>query len=145
MYSSEKEWKILEPYFAPKKTGRPRKHNIRTIINETRYVMRTGCQWKQLPKDFPRWKTVYSFNSRLKNSGKWQEIHDALVKRVRRMIGKSETPSVGIIDSQSVKTAQKGGIEDTTLAKRSKVPYYRGYTGPCDYCIVQVFKTAKEL
>ena len=78
MYSSEKEWKILEPYFAPKKTGRPRKHNIRTIINETRYVMRTGCQWKQLPKDFPRWKTVYSFNSRLKNSGKWQEIHDAL-------------------------------------------------------------------
>ena len=89
MYSSEKEWKILEPYFAPKKTGRPRKHNIRTIINKTRYVMRTGCQWKQLPKDFPRWKTVYSFNSRLKNSGKWQEIHDALVKRVRRMIGKS--------------------------------------------------------
>ncbi|GFY65288.1 IS5 family transposase [Trichonephila inaurata madagascariensis] len=70
--------------------------------------MRTGCQWRQLPKDFPPWKTVYSCNSRLKKSGIWQEIHDFLVKKVREMIGKNKTPSVGIIDSQSVKTTQKG-------------------------------------
>ncbi|MGL9758656.1 MAG: transposase [Wolbachia sp.] len=47
---SDKEWKIIEPYFEPKKTGRPRKHSIRTIINAIRYMMRTGCQWRQLPK-----------------------------------------------------------------------------------------------
>ncbi|WP_375315780.1 transposase [Wolbachia endosymbiont (group A) of Colletes cunicularius] len=59
---SNKEWKIIELYFEPKKTGRPRKHSIRTIINAIRYMMRTGCQWRQLPKDFPPWKTVYSCN-----------------------------------------------------------------------------------
>ncbi|WCR57695.1 transposase [Wolbachia endosymbiont of Ctenocephalides felis wCfeJ] len=121
MYSSDisdKEWKIIEPYCEPKKTGRPRKHNIRTIIDTIRYVMRTGCQWRQLPKDFPLWKTVYSCNSRLRKSGIWQKIHDFLVKKVREMIGKNETLSVGIIDSQSVKTTQKGDQEDTMLAKK---------------------------
>ncbi|WP_254229624.1 transposase [Wolbachia pipientis] len=66
---SDKEWKTIEPYFEPKKTGRSRKYSIRTIINAIRYMMRTGCQWRQLPKDFPPWKTVYSCNSRLKK--KW--------------------------------------------------------------------------
>lgn len=61
------------------------------------------------------WKTVYSCNSRLKKSGIWQEIHDFLVKKVREIIGKNETPSVGIIDSQSVKTTQKG---DSELARK---------------------------
>ncbi|WP_254229526.1 transposase [Wolbachia pipientis] len=116
---SDKEWKTIEPYFEPKKTGRPRKYSIRTIINAIRYMMRTGCQWRQLPKDFPPWKTVYSCNSRLKKkSGIWQEIHDFLVKKVREMIGKNKTPSVGIIDSQSVKTTQKGDPEDMMLAKK---------------------------
>ncbi|MCX3065180.1 transposase [Wolbachia endosymbiont of Drosophila pseudotakahashii] len=115
---SDKEWKIIEPYFEAKKTGRPRKYNIRTIINAIRYVMKTGCQWRQLPKDFPPWKTVYSCNSRLKKSGIWQEIHDFLVKKVREIIGKNETPSVGIIDSQSVKTTQKGDLEDTMLERK---------------------------
>ncbi|WP_254229505.1 transposase [Wolbachia pipientis] len=115
---SDKEWKTIEPYFEPKKTGRPRKYSIRTIINAIRYMMRTGCQWRQLPKDFPPWKTVYSCNSRLKKSGIWQEIHDFLVKKAREMIGKNKTPSVGIIDSQSVKTTQKGDPEDMMLAKK---------------------------
>ncbi|WP_265027524.1 MULTISPECIES: transposase [unclassified Wolbachia] len=108
----------MELYFEPKKTGRPRKHSIRTMINAIRYMMRTGCQWRQLPKDFPPWKKVYSCNSRLKKSGIWQEIHDFLVKKVREIIGKNETPSVGIIDSQSVKTTQKGDPEDMMLARK---------------------------
>lgn len=115
---SDKEWVILQTHFEPKKTGRPRKHDIRTIINAIRYVMRTGCQWRQLPRDFPPWKTIYSWNTRLKNSGKLQEIHDLLVKKVRKAMGKNETPSVGIIDSQSVKTTQKGDLDVTILEKR---------------------------
>ncbi|MFP3020469.1 transposase [Wolbachia endosymbiont (group A) of Pogonocherus hispidulus] len=61
MYLSDKEWEILEPHVAQGEIGRPRKHNIRTIINAIRYIMRGGCQWRMLPKDFPPWKTVYDY------------------------------------------------------------------------------------
>ncbi|GFY79985.1 IS5 family transposase [Trichonephila inaurata madagascariensis] len=98
---SDKEWKTIEPYFEPKKTGRPRKHSIRTIINAIRYMMRTGCQWRQLPKDFPPWKTVYSCNSRLKKSGIWQEIHDFLVKKYCGLVIAAEVHSASIQDRDS--------------------------------------------
>lgn len=118
MYPSDKEWAILEPHVAQGVIGRPRKHNIRTIINAIRYIMRGGCQWRMLPKDFPPWKTVYDYFLRWRNSGKLEKIHDILVKEVRKMVGKNETPSVGIIDSQSVKTTQKGDPENMMLAKK---------------------------
>ncbi|RDD33718.1 Transposase [Wolbachia endosymbiont of Cylisticus convexus] len=115
---SDKEWEILEPYVAQGAIGRPRKHNTRTIINAIRYIMRGGCQWRMLPKDFPPWKTVYDYFLRRRNNGKLKKIHDMLVKEVRKMVGKNETPSVGIIDSQSVKTTQKGDQEDMMPVKK---------------------------
>ncbi|WP_341810839.1 IS5 family transposase [Wolbachia endosymbiont (group A) of Nomada ferruginata] len=117
---SDKEWEILEPYVAQGAIGRPRKHNISTIINAIRYIMRGGCQWRMLPKDFPPWKTVYDYFIRWRNNGKLKKIHDMLVKEVRKMVGKNETPSVGIIDSQSVKTTQKGDQEDMMPGKKIK-------------------------
>ncbi len=80
--------------------------------------MRGGCQWRMLPKDFPPWKTVYDYFLRWRSNGKLEKIHNMLVKEVRRMFGKNETPSVGIIDSQSVKTTQKGDPEDMMLEKK---------------------------
>ncbi len=115
---SDKEWEIWEPNVAQGAIGRPRKHNIRAIINAIRYIMRGGCQWRMLPKDFPPWKTVYDHYFRWRNNGKLQEIHDTLVKKGREMVGKNDTPSVGIIDSQSVKTTQKGNPEVTMLARK---------------------------
>nr|WP_218937022.1 IS5 family transposase [Wolbachia endosymbiont of Carposina sasakii] len=117
---SDKEWEILEPGVAQGAVGRPRKHNIRTIINAIRYIMKGGCQWRMLPKDFPPWKTVYDYFLRWRNSGKLEEIHNMLVKKVRKMVGKNEIPSVGIIDSQSVKTTQKGDPEDMMPGKKIK-------------------------
>ncbi|VVC35013.1 Transposase, IS4-like,Putative transposase IS4/IS5 family [Cinara cedri] len=78
---SDKEWEILEPYVAQGAIGRPRKHDIRAIINAIRYIMKGGCQWRMLPKDFPPWKTVYDHYFRWRNNGKLQRIHDSLVKK----------------------------------------------------------------
>lgn len=95
---SNKEWEILGPYVTQGEIGRPRKHNTRAITNAIRYIMIGGCQWRMLPKDLPPWKTVYDYFLRWRNSGRLEKIHDILVKEVRK-IGKSETPSVGLIDS----------------------------------------------
>ena len=76
----------------------------REQINAVFYLVKTGCQWRNLPKDFPKWKTVYSFYRRACLNGIWDKIQKALVKKVRLAKGKKETPGYALIDSQSAKT-----------------------------------------
>jgi putative transposase len=118
---TDKEWLILEPFVAQGKMGRPRTHDIRKIINAIRYVMKSGCQWRLLPKEFPPWQTVYDYYLRWRNNGKWQEIHDTLVNQVRERVGKKPTPTVGILDSQSVKATQKGDLADMMQVRKLRV------------------------
>jgi len=123
---TDKEWEILGPYFAPNKLGRPRKHNIRDVINAIRYVMKTGCQWRMLPNDFPNHKVVYDYYMRWKQSGKIQKIHDALVQEVRISSGKNPNPTVGIIDAQSAATTSNGderGYDAGKKNQRQKASY----------------------
>src|SRR5436305_308724 len=91
----------------PAKRGR-RPICRRLILNAILYVNRTGCQWRALPHDFPKWKTVYTIFWRWRRDGLWQRINEALCRQIRKHSGKKPTPSVAIVDSQSIRTAEGG-------------------------------------
>lgn len=120
---SNEQWvhlRILLP--RPKGKGRRRSdHQQRELINAMFYVNHTGCQWRELPHDFPAWQTVYGYYEDLVTAGIWQDINDILRQGVRQQAGRESDPSVVIVDSQSVKTTEKKGIAvDTMGANESK-------------------------
>ena len=116
---SNKEWEILAPLIPPAKPGgRPRTHADREILNAVLYIEKTGCQWRMLPNDYPPWETVYTYFRQWCLEGTWERMNQTLVKMKRLKNRRHETPSLLIIDSQSVKTSQKGGIVGMMPAKR---------------------------
>ena len=90
--------------------GRRRRWPVRLVIDAVFYLVRTGCQWRHLPRDFPPWQTVYYHHRRWAGRGLLQRLHEALRRAVRVRQGRSHHPSAGIVDSQSVKTAEAGGV-----------------------------------
>jgi putative transposase len=118
---TDKQWQIIEPLITYQGHCRPRKYNLREILNGIFYALRSGCQWRMLPRDFPPWKSVYDHYYRWRLNGTWDRVHDILRDKVRVKAGKSATPTVAIVDSRSVKSAQKGGLEVMTEARKSKV------------------------
>jgi len=116
---TDAQWRIIEPLLPPPRDeGRTRTVSRQEIINAILYVVRTGCQWRALPHDFPRWTTVYSYFRTAKISGLWKTIHDSLREDVRKSVGKETTPSAAVMDSQSAKTVEKGGPTDTTRGRK---------------------------
>ena len=105
---SDEQWELVRP-LVEAKTGRKASVSRREIVNAILYVARTGCQWRLLPKDFPKWSTVYSCYHRWAWNGTSDKLRAELRSQVRSVHGKSEQPTAAIVDSQSVKVTSKGG------------------------------------
>ena len=117
---TDAQWRLIAKRIPPAKPGgRHRSVDLREVMNGILYLVRTGCSWRQLPHDFPPWGTVHFYYWSFRQQGVWQEIHDALRGKVRTTAGRKASPSAAIIDSQSVKTTEKGGREGTTRARKS--------------------------
>lgn len=110
---TDEQWALIEPLLPPPRTGpaggRREKHPRRQVVNAILYVVRTGCAWRQLPREFPPWETVYWYFARWHDDGTVMRVHDALRDQVRVAEGRDVRPSAGIIDSQSVKGADTVG------------------------------------
>lgn len=107
---TDRQWQVIRQLFPPRQRRGRKPVCRRRIINAILYVSRTGCQWRMLPKDYPKWSTVYGNFWKWRNDGTWQQVHDALREKVRKQSGKKSTPTAAIIDSQSIRTAE-GGAE----------------------------------
>ncbi|MGH7929706.1 MAG: IS5 family transposase [Candidatus Binatia bacterium] len=110
-YSSDltdRQWQLIRQLLPkPARRGRP-PIDRRRIINAILFLVRTGCQWRMLPKTYPNWNTVYGVFRQCREEGIWQRIHDRLREKVRKAAGKKSTPTVAIVDSQSIRTAEGG-------------------------------------
>lgn len=105
---TDKQWEIFSPLLevSSSNAGRPRKYDLREIMNAVLYLVHTGCQWRELPHDFPPWCSVYYYYRKYRNKETWHHIHMSIHQLIRELSGRNPEPSAAMIDSQSVKTSQ---------------------------------------
>jgi transposase len=117
---SDREWaQVCRVIPAPKRGGRPAKYDRREIVNALLYITRAGCPWRMMPKDLPPWRIAYWYFMIWKKDGTLDRLMDLIRGDLRAALGRDRQPSAAIIDTQSVKTTEKGGLAATTPTRRS--------------------------
>lgn len=122
---TDAEWALIEPHIPPaKRGGRRRAVDVREVLQGVLYVLETGCQWRHLPKNFPPRSTVWEYFDLWRYDGTLDRIHETLYLALREVAGRDASPTAGIIDSRTVKSAEKGGLRarkpGSTRARRPK-------------------------
>jgi putative transposase len=116
---TDDEWRVVSPLIpAAKPGGRPRSVDPREVLNGIRYLLRSGGAWRLLPHEFPPWPTVYAYFRRWQADGTWERIAGALRRDLRVALGRRAEPSAAVLDSQTVKTTEKGGRAAMMRARR---------------------------
>jgi transposase len=116
---TDAQWKLLEPSIpTPKEGGRKVTYSRREIVNGILYITKTGCHWRCLPHDLPPWSLVHYYFWHWKRTGVWEQANAALRGKLRTQLGRNEQPSAAVMDSQTVKTTEKGGRAATTATRK---------------------------